>query len=124
VAKIRPLDVALSRATAQGALIMQSRVSIARSALARELSRAEDQVAKDPDRISHQRGVVSHHEDGGLDSAIARAILEQLETLQRVHIADRDRLLAKAAPEPLGSYGDLQRASELLERSDHGNRLP
>jgi hypothetical protein len=103
---------------------MQSRVSFARSALARDLSRAEEQVAKDPDRITHQRAVVSQHEDGGLDSAIARAILEQLETLQRIHIADRDRLLAKAAPEPPGSYGDLQRASELLQRSDHGDRLP
>jgi hypothetical protein len=51
---------------------------------------------KDPDRIAHQRAVVSRHKDGGLDSSIARAILEQLETLQRIHIADRDRLLAEA----------------------------
>jgi hypothetical protein len=71
-----------------------------RSTLARELSQAEEQVAKDPDRIAHQRAVVSHLEEGGLlDSSIARAILEQLETLQRVHIADRDRLLAEAALE-------------------------
>ena len=69
---------------------------MARSALARELSQAEEQVAKDQDRIAHQRAVVSHHEDEGLDSAIARAILEQLETLQRMHVADRDRLLAEA----------------------------
>jgi hypothetical protein len=68
-----------------------------RSTLARELSQAEEQIAKDPDRIAHQRAVVSHIEEGGLDSAIARAILEQLETLQRMHIADRDRLLAEAA---------------------------
>jgi hypothetical protein len=53
-----------------------------RSALARELSRAEEQV----------------------DGAIARAILDQLGTLQRAHIADRDRLLAEAALEnkPVG----------------------
>jgi hypothetical protein len=70
-----------------------------RSALVRELSQAEEQVAKDPDRIAHQRAVVSHYEEGGLDRAIARAILEQLETLQRVHIADRHRLLAEAALE-------------------------
>jgi hypothetical protein len=63
------------------------------------LSQAEEQVARDPDRIVRQRAVVSHHEEGGLDSAIARAILEQLETLQRMHIADRDRLLAKVALE-------------------------
>ena len=69
---------------------------MARSALARELSQAEEQVAKDHDRIAHQRAVVLHHEDEGLDSAIARAILEQLETLQRMHVADRDRLLAEA----------------------------
>jgi hypothetical protein len=66
----------------------------------RELSQAEEQVAKDPDRIAHQRAVVSHHEEGGLDNAIARAILEQLETLQRVHVAERDRLLVDAAREP------------------------
>jgi hypothetical protein len=76
---------------------MQSRISMPRSAFARELSQAEEQVAKDPDRIVHQRSVVSNQEEGGLDSAIARAILDQLETLQRLHIADRDRLLAEAA---------------------------
>jgi hypothetical protein len=70
-----------------------------RSSLVRELSQAEEQVSKDPDRIAHQRAVVSDLEEGGLTSAIARAILEQLETLQRVHIADRDLLLAEAALE-------------------------
>jgi hypothetical protein len=75
----------------------ESRISTARSALARELSQVQEQVAKDPDRIAHQRDVVSNHEEGGLDSAIARAILNQLETLQRMHIAERDRLLAEAA---------------------------
>jgi hypothetical protein len=73
----------------------QSRVSTPRSALARELSRVEEQVAKDPERIARQRAVVSNHKQEGLDSAIARAVLEQLETLQRVHIADRDRLLGQ-----------------------------
>ena len=73
------------------------------SALARELSQAEEQVAKDPDRIAHQRAVVSHHEADGLDSAIARAILEQLETLQSIHIAERDRLLADAAQKGPGN---------------------
>ena len=77
-------------------LPMQSRTSMPGSALARELRQAEEQVAKDPDRIAHQRAAISHHEEGGLDSAIARAILGQLETLQRVHIAYRDRLLAEA----------------------------
>ena len=72
---------------------------MARSALARELSQAEDQVVKDSDRIAHQRAVVSRHEEGGLDRAIARAILYQLENLQRVHIADRDRLAAEASHE-------------------------
>ena len=77
-------------------LQQRSRISMPRSALVRELSQAEEQVAKDPDRIAHQRAVVSHHEEGGLDGAIARAILDQLGTLQRAHIADRDRLLAEA----------------------------
>ena len=64
--------------------------------LVRKLSEAEERVAKDHDRIAHQRAVVSRHEDEDIDSAIARAILEQLETLQRMHVADRDRLLAEA----------------------------
>jgi hypothetical protein len=68
-----------------------------RSSLVRKLSEAEELVAKDHDRIAHQRMIVSQHNDEGLDSEIARAILEQLETLQRIHVADRDRLLAEAA---------------------------
>jgi hypothetical protein len=68
-----------------------------RSTLAREVSKAEEQVAKDRDRIAHQRMIVSQQDDEGLDGALARAILEQLETLQRVHIADRDRLLAEVS---------------------------
>jgi hypothetical protein len=84
-------------------LLRQSRISTARSALARELSQAEEQVAKDPDRVAHQRAIVSHLEEGGLDSAIARAILEQLETLQSIHIAERDRLLADAAQKGPGN---------------------
>jgi hypothetical protein len=75
---------------------IKSEISMPRSTLARELSQAEEQVVRDPDRIAHQRAVVSRQEDEGLDSAIARAVLEQLETLQRIHVADRDRLLAEA----------------------------
>ena len=86
VPRIRRVVMAPSRQ----AFYSGHRISMPRSALARELSQAKEQVAKDPDRIAHQRTVVSRHEEGGLDSAIARAILDQLETLQRVHIADRD----------------------------------
>jgi hypothetical protein len=75
---------------------VKSDISMPRSALERELSQAEEHVVKDPDRIAHQRAVVSRHEDEGLDSAIARAVLKQLEILQRIHIADRDRLLVEA----------------------------
>jgi hypothetical protein len=68
-----------------------------RSTLARELSEAEERVAKNLDRIAHQRMIVSQQDDEGLDMALARAILEQLETLQSIHIADRDRLLAEVS---------------------------
>jgi hypothetical protein len=66
------------------------------STLEQELTKAEERVANGCDRIAYQRAVISRHEHEGLDSAIARAILEQLETLQRTYIADRDRLLAEA----------------------------
>ena len=49
---------------------VKSDISMPRSALERELSQAEEHVVKDPDRIAHQRAVVSRHEDDGLDSAI------------------------------------------------------
>jgi hypothetical protein len=67
--RIRRADMALSRQ----AFYSGSRISMPRSALARELSQAEEQVAKDPDRIAHQREVVSHHEEGGLFASIGRA---------------------------------------------------
>jgi hypothetical protein len=63
------------------------------STLECELTKAEKWVAQGHDRVAHQRVVVLQHQDNGLDSAIARAILEQLETLQRTYIATRDQLL-------------------------------
>jgi hypothetical protein len=57
------------------------------------LSQAEEQVAKAPDRISRQRAVVSHHEEG---ASIAQ--LRGRFSINSKHcsadIADRDRLLA------------------------------
>jgi hypothetical protein len=53
--RIRRAVVAPSRQ----AFYSGNRISMPRSALARELSQAKEQVAKDPDRIAHQRAVVS-----------------------------------------------------------------
>jgi hypothetical protein len=61
--------------------------------LERELTKAEKCVSQSNDRIAHQRAVVLQHQDEGLVSAIARAILEQLETSQRIYITNRNRLL-------------------------------
>ena len=66
-----------------------------RPALEQKLTLAEERVALVGDTIMAQREVVSGKEDSGLDGAIARAILRQLETLQRIDIAERDRLLAE-----------------------------
>jgi trehalose-6-phosphatase len=63
------------------------------STLERELTKVEKWVAQSHDRITHQRVVVLQHQDKVLDGAIARAILEQLETSQRTYIAKRDQLL-------------------------------
>ena len=71
-----------------------------RSTLERELTKAEKWVAQGHDRVAHQRAVVLQHQDKGLDSAIAQAILEQLETSQRTYIASRDQLLEEIGPSP------------------------
>jgi hypothetical protein len=73
------------------------------STLERKLTNAEKWVAQSHDRVTHQRAVVLQHQDKGLDSAIARAILEQLETSQRTCITNRDRLLEQVGQSPGGS---------------------
>jgi hypothetical protein len=73
----------------------QLMLSQRRPALELKLTLAEERVALGHDRIAYQREVVSGKEDNGLHGAIARAILGQLETSQRIHIAERDRLLAE-----------------------------
>jgi hypothetical protein len=65
--------------------------------LASELTKAEKCVSQGKDRIDHQSTVVLQHQDGELVGAIARAILEQLETSQRTYIANRDRLREQIA---------------------------
>jgi hypothetical protein len=71
-----------------------------RSTLERELTKAEKWVAQSHDRITHQRVVVLQHQDKGLDRAIARVILEQLETSQRTYIAKRNQLLEEIGQSP------------------------
>jgi hypothetical protein len=71
-----------------------ARAPIKRPAPDRKLTQAEERVALGYDRIAHQRKVVLEKDDEGLDGAIALAILGQLEILQGIHIAERDRLLA------------------------------
>jgi hypothetical protein len=68
---------------------------VRRSSLQRKLTQAEERVSLGYDRIAYQREIVLEKDEERLDGAIALAILGQLEILQRIHIAERDRLLAE-----------------------------
>jgi hypothetical protein len=48
--------------------------------------------------IAHQHAIITSLERDGLDTSQARAALLQLEELQAIHVADRDRL-KKELPE-------------------------
>jgi hypothetical protein len=71
---------------------------VKRPALERKLTQAEERVALGYDRIAYQREIVLDKDYEGLDSAIALAILGQLEILQFSNIAERDRLLLETGP--------------------------
>jgi hypothetical protein len=97
-----------------------ARALIKRPALERKLTQAEERVAPSYDRIAYQREIVLEKDDEGLDGAIALAILGQLEILQCIHIAERNRLLAetghgnnlplgaKSKAEPAGNWSRVR----------------
>jgi hypothetical protein len=56
------------------------------------LAEAEDHVAVGMQHIARQRELIAQLERDGHDVTQARALLEQFEQLQEMHVADRDRL--------------------------------
>jgi len=63
-----------------------------RATLSEHLAQAERQVAEGVLRIARQREVVADLERTGLDTKEARTLLAELQSLQALHVADRDRL--------------------------------
>lgn len=64
------------------------------------LAQAERHVTLGETHIAKQRAIVAELERDGHDARIARDLLDQLEQMQDLHVADRDRLR-----EDLGASG-------------------
>ena len=56
------------------------------------LAQAERHVSEGEGHIARQREIVATLEHDGHDTVAARATLAQFEDVQRLHVADRDRL--------------------------------
>ena len=61
--------------------------------LKRHLTQAEEHIATGQKNIARQWELIAKLERNGHDSAQARAILDQFEELQAMHLADRERIL-------------------------------
>lgn len=59
------------------------------------LALLEEQVAQGERHIERQRDLVELLSRGGYDTADARALLQEFEESQAMHLADRDRLRAE-----------------------------
>jgi hypothetical protein len=58
----------------------------------RHLALAERHVAQGERHIAQQRQLIAQIEQRGIDSKLARDLLQQFEEMQALHTADRDRL--------------------------------
>lgn len=58
----------------------------------RHLAQAEQHVAEGEKHLIRQRELIAKLERDGHDTKEATAFLEQLEEMQGMHVADRDRL--------------------------------
>jgi hypothetical protein len=56
------------------------------------LAQAERRINEGEGHLVQQRNLIAELEGLGHDTAQARALLKQLEQIQALHIADRDRL--------------------------------
>jgi hypothetical protein len=63
--------------------------------LKRHLAQAEEHIATGDKNIGRQRDVIAELERDGHDTASARTFLRELEQLQAVLIAERERLLSE-----------------------------
>jgi hypothetical protein len=66
-----------------------------REMLKRHLAQGEENIATGDKNIARQRDVIAELERDGHDTASARTFLRELEQLQVVLIAERERLLSE-----------------------------
>jgi hypothetical protein len=64
------------------------------------LAMAERHVVQGRRHIAQQMQIVINLENGGHDTTVARSLLINFEDAQRMHIADRDRLVKELADRP------------------------
>jgi uncharacterized pyridoxal phosphate-containing UPF0001 family protein len=67
--------------------------------LKRHLAQAEEHVATGQKNIVRQWELIGKLQRGKHDIAKARAILDQFEELQAMHVADRERILRELSEE-------------------------
>jgi hypothetical protein len=70
---------------------------VAANVLEQHLAQAERHVLQGETILERQHRLIEEHECGGHDTEAARKLLAQLEELQRLHLADRDRLRRELA---------------------------
>jgi hypothetical protein len=69
-----------------------------REMIANHLALAEEHVRLGEEHIASQRAIVAELEAGGGQTlATAREVLQTFESMQRAHVADRDRLRKELA---------------------------
>ena len=70
-----------------------------RAMLKRHLRQAEEHIATGEKNIARQWELIAKLERDNHDTAHARAILDQFEELQEMHLADRERILRELSEE-------------------------
>jgi hypothetical protein len=64
------------------------------------LALAERHVARGYEHIASQTRIIASLQTGGYDTTLARSLLENFEDIQRMHLADRDRIKKELATCP------------------------
>jgi hypothetical protein len=70
-----------------------------RAMLERHLAQAEQHVALGEQHVARQRALVAELERDGHNTQPSRDLLKQFEQMQKLHIANRDRLRAELGPQ-------------------------
>ena len=70
-----------------------------RALLHRHLKEALDHVARGEAHMRRQREVISEFERDGRETALAKRLLAEFEAMQKMHIADRDRIIKELGGE-------------------------